>query len=125
MFKGGAGKLNRLITFQTLPDPSGPKNDFGELLAEPEDYIEDVRAAYEPVGGGEFREAEKRHAETTARFRIRYRSDLNVEDAPEKYRILYTEDYCASPKVIRIYNIQHAAVFGRRDELHFHVSEVR
>lgn len=127
-FKGGAGKLDRLITLQLLPDPNdpdAPKNDFGELTSEPVDDIVDIRAAVESVGGREFPESQKRHVETTARFRIRYRGDIDVRALPATHRLTYIEDRNARPTVVRIYNITHAEIIGRREEIHIEVSEVR
>lgn len=124
-FKGGAGALDRLITLQALPDPDGSRNDIGELIASPADDIVDIKAAYETVGGREFPESERRHAETTARFRIRYRNDVDVQSLPKTHQVTYCEDYDASPIVTRIYDIQHAEVVGRREEIHIHVSEIR
>lgn len=123
MFKGGAGALNRLITLQRLPTGS-TRNDIGEIIGTPQDEIADIRAAYEPLGGREFPEAEKRHAETKARFRIRYRTDLNVQALPETHRVLYVEDYETSPRVTRVYDIKEATVIDRK-EIHIEVSEIR
>ena len=125
MFKGGAGKLDRVITLQRLPDPDGPKNDLGELLALPQDEIQDIPAAYEPAGGRAFPEREKRHAETEARFRIRYRSDINVQTLPTTRRIAYAIDHSLSPAIRRIFRITWADVIGRRAEIHIEVSEIR
>jgi len=125
MFKGGAGKLDRLMTLQRLPDPDGPKNDEGELTELPVNEFENVRCAYEPLGGRAFPEREKRHAETTARFRLRYRSAINVQILSESYRVLYIIDHSTSPAVTRRFRITGADVIGRRDEIHIEVSEIR
>lgn len=128
MFKGGAGRLNRLITLQRLPDASSAtatKDSFGEVTGDPTTAICGIRAAYEPVGGREFPESQKRHAETTARFRIRYRPDINVQRVVETHQIAYVEDYDANTRVTRTYDIKHAAVVGRREEIHLEVDEVR
>lgn len=126
VFKGGAGRLNRLITLQRLSDGvNGTKNSFGEVTADPTNALCNIRAAYEPVGGREFPESQKRHAETTARFRIRYRPDIDVQRVLETHQITYVEDYDASSKVTRTYDIKHAAVYGRREEIHFEVDETR
>lgn len=124
-FRGGAGALNRLLTLQVLADESGAKNTAGELTGEPQDDLSDLRAVFEVAGGREFPEAQKRQSESTARFRIRYRPDINVQRLPETHRAIYVEDYQASPHVLRIFNILWAAVVGRREEIHIEVSEVR
>lgn len=51
------------------------QNSFGEPVP---DWADDfsVAAAFEPIGSSEFPMAHKRHAETTARFKIRYRKDI-------------------------------------------------
>lgn len=123
MFKGGAGELNRLMTLQRLPTGS-TRNDIGEIIGTPQDEIRDIRCKREQVGGREFPEAEKRHAETTARFRIRYRTDINVQTLPATHHVTYVEDYTTSPRVTRVYNITVAAVIDRK-EIHIEVSEIR
>ena len=131
MFKGGAGKLNRLITLQRLPDPDGPKNDFGELLAIPVNDIVDIKAAYEPAGTRSFPDREKRYSETEARFRIRYRSDIAVartsarKALPETHRVVYVVDHNTSPAATRLFRITGADVIGQLDEIHIEVSEIR
>jgi head-tail adaptor len=125
MFKGGAGVLNRVITLQSLPALDGPRNDIGELTSSPTTAIENIKAVYEPAGGREFPAFEKRHAETTARFRIRYRNDIDVQALPATHQVLYVEDWELSPPVTRTYDIRHAQIIGRREEIHIQVSEVR
>lgn len=126
MFKGGAGALNRRITLQRLPDPDGPKNDFGELLAGPVNDIEDIRAAYEAVGTRAFPDREKRYQETTARFRIRYRPGLDIQALPLTHEILYAIDARLSPPLRRRFRITGADdPTGQRFEIHIEVSEIR
>lgn len=125
-FKGGAGALNRLIDLKRLPSTTtGTRNSFGDVVDAPVADLRNVRAAYEPVGGREFPESEKRHAETTARFRIRYRPGINVKDVVETHQIDYIEDRSTKTPTTRTYDIKHAVVVGRRDEIHFEVDEVR
>jgi head-tail adaptor len=129
-FKGGAGALDRRITLQRIPDANTETPDsFGEVTAEPEDFLTCIPAAFEPVGvgqrGSEFKESEKRNAETIARFRIRYRRDIDPQKAPSTLRLLYIEDYRSDPQVVREFDIHYVAVIGRFEELHLHVGEVR
>jgi head-tail adaptor len=121
--------LDRYVTLQRLPDPNdpdAPRNDYGELTSEPEDDLTNIRSTrLERVGSQEFPEAQKRHTDTTGRFRIRYRGDINTQTLSATHRLKYIEDYRSSPQVIRYYNITDANIIGRFEEIHIEVSEVR
>lgn len=127
--KGGAGKLNRRITFQRLPPESGTKDGFGELTAEPTDDIVNVPAAYETLGGGrrgfEFLASEKRNSESTARFRIRYRPDLDLNMLPATHRIKRIHNPRLHTDVVSYSDIKAAYDLGERhEEIIIEVSEV-
>lgn len=70
------GALRDLIEFQLTPDPD-TKDGFG---ATQEAYATDfkVYAQYQALNSTEFPEKWKLVAQTTARFLIRYRADINV-----------------------------------------------
>jgi head-tail adaptor len=124
-FKGGAGSLDRRITFQRLPDPDGTRNNFGELTGEPTDDLVGVPAAYDQVGTRQFPEAQKRQTETTGRFRVRYHRGFNVQQLPETHRVTESENPAAIEPIIHIYKITGAYTVGRLDEIHVEVAEVR
>ncbi len=118
-----AGSLNNLVIFEakTIPET---QNTFGEPV---DVWAEAFRewAAFEVVGSREFPTAAKRFAESTARFRIRYRSELGDPKAADKYRIVMTIDPYASPVVTSTWNIQQPqAIGGQRVEMHIEASEL-
>jgi|SRR5688572_17122599 len=122
----GAGSLDRRITFQRLPTE---RDESGDLVGDPvTDFA--CAAAFEPVGGigirnREFLASEKRHAESTGRFFIRYRKDFNVRTAQATHQILMVEDRSASPIVTRTFDIKDAQAFRRAGYFVIEVSEVR
>ena len=69
-----AGKLDRLITIQAA---TTTQNEFGEPIPSWSN-LADVWAEYLPGGGSERFTAQQVYAETTARFRIRWRSDVDA-----------------------------------------------
>jgi head-tail adaptor len=124
-FRGGPGTLKRRITFQRFPDPEDEalKDSLGEVTGEPTDDFT-CFAAYQPIGGKEFPVSEKRHAETTGRFWIRYRRDINPRTLPATHRISYVENASVTSPVTRTYDIRAVASFGFV-EMHIEVSEIR
>ncbi len=77
------GALRHLITFRLKATPED-RDKFGAPV---EAYTDDFTAyaAYQPVGSREFQEKWKQVAESTARFLIRYRPDIDVAN----HRITY------------------------------------
>lgn len=112
------GKLTRQrITFQRKVVVKGKFND------QKEEWVDDfsVAAAFQPVGSDEFHVAWKRYAESTARFMIRFRSDIN----PATHRIVMTMDW-ASPALNSIWDIKPPiAVAGRPFEIYIEATEVK
>jgi len=81
----------------------------------------DVHAAFGPLGSTEFPSAAKRHAEATARFRIRYRHGI----AAGTHRIVFAFDPNESPTDFRTFDIfQPMPVDGKRFELWIEAVEV-
>lgn len=120
----GAGDFNRMIHFQALKtaDTAGVgKDDFGDVDAPATDAIE-CRAAYEAAGGTEFPSWQKTASEATARFRIRYRSDINLSTVAATHQIRYVEDY--NTGLTRIYDIKSARITDTRREIVIEVAEV-
>lgn len=70
------GALRHLITFRLKATPES-RDKFGAPV---EAYAADftVYAAYQPIGSREFQEKWKQVAESTGRFLIRYRTDIDV-----------------------------------------------
>lgn len=121
----GAGSFNRRITFQALTDantPGASKDDFGETSVPPADSIE-CWAGYETLGGREFPSWQKRASEATARFRIRYRPDINLATVAATHRIRYIEDHDTG--LTRTYDIKSARITDTRREIEIEVSEVQ
>lgn len=78
-------------------------------------------AAVEWVGTREFPEAQKRHAESTTRFRLRYRRIPKIN--PAKHRIRMVRDPNTSPPDVSTWNI-HGVQYPSRLELLIEASEV-
>lgn len=74
-------RLDRSIDIQT---PTGTRDAAGQPVASWADFEAGVPAEYLPVGGAEQFEAQQRLGAATARFRIRYRTDLT-----RKMRIVF------------------------------------
>lgn len=117
----GAGKYDNWITFQLMPKPE-VQDSMGASISVPADHFESW-AAFEPIGTREFPEAQKRHAETTARFRIPY-PDFTID--PARHQIVMDFDDESSPPNSSIWNI-HGAMpeKGKRFEMVIEVSEIR
>lgn len=79
-----AGPLDKLLTFERNTTPEGQDNS-GDPLETWNDAFT-VYGAFEPVGGREFPASQKINAETTARFRIRFRPGLDAAH----YRIRFS-----------------------------------
>lgn len=128
-FKGGAGKLTRRITLERLPPADGAKDSFGELTDLPEPDIENIAAVYEVAGSanrtGEFLASEKRNSEANARFRIRYRPDIDLQKLPATHRIKRTHNPRVHPAIVSYADIKSAYDVGERHvEIVIEVSEV-
>lgn len=105
-----AGKLDRRITVQIQQETSPITTEFGEPTTT---WVESFQcwAAFEPAGTREFPTAQKMFAETTGRFRMRYREALDPTLNPQvasEYRILFNSS---------IWNIQQPSLIGRRNDL--------
>lgn len=119
-----SGKLRNRIVIQqkTIPET---KDSFGGLAEVWTDALT-VSAGYEQIGSKEFPSFQKRFAETTCRFRIRYNSLLMRPDAADRYRIEFTLDEDASPPVTQTFNIsQPYDPEGKRRELLIESSEIK
>ncbi len=115
--KGGSGVLRHLITFQVKTD----SHHLGSAIETWADSFEDY-AAFEPLGSREFRIDQKRHSQTTARFRLRYRSGIDVD----RNRIAFAFDPNASPLIVSIWNIHGVLpADGKFGEMYVEVSEIR
>lgn len=120
-FRGGAGTLKRRITIHRRPDPEAQNPVGASSDSWPAQYT-DVPAAYEPLGGLEFPLNEKRHEQTTARFRIRYKPSID----PATHSISHIPDRCANPPVTQVFDIHSVIqVNGERFELEIEVSETK
>jgi len=116
--KGGSGALRHLITFQVKTDTKSSSGAAGETWT---DSFEDY-AAFEPIGSREFRVDQKRHSETTARFRLRYRSGIDVD----RHRIAFAFDPNSSPLITSIWNIHGVLpADGKFAEILVEVSEIK
>lgn len=102
-----AGLLDRWVIFQLRTET---QNSYGEPV---EAWAETFGtwAAFEALGSKEFPALQKTHAETTARFRIRYRTGID----PATHRILFDD---------RLWNIQPPVPIGRNVELQIEASVV-
>ena len=103
---GGAGSLDQLLTIQLKTET----NDLGSITETWADQYVDVHCAVEWLGSREFPAAEKRHTESTVRFRIRYRHGIEAG----RNQILYVMDPNTSPSDIREFDIFPPMMIGRR-----------
>lgn len=102
---------------QTQADPAG---QFGTPLDTWTDLYE-VPGCFEVLGSREFPAAQKRYAETTARFRIRYIAGINAATD----RIVMVFDPGASPIITSTWDIAPPIpVKGKRFELLIEAFEV-
>jgi SPP1 family predicted phage head-tail adaptor len=112
-----SGTLRHQLTFQAKTET---QDSFGAPVESWTDAFT-VPGAFEPLGSSEFPGVDKRYAETTARFRIRYRNDID----PDRHRIVFAMDPDASPPNESIWNIQPPLpVEGKRFELWIEASEI-
>jgi len=102
-----AGSLDRRIVFQIKTETQSRSGAPTEIWT---DSV-NVAAAFEPLGSREFPLNQKRYAETTARFRIRYRSGIN----PATHRISYAG---------QTWDISPPLTIGRNIEMHIEASEI-
>lgn len=106
---GQAGSYDRRILVQTKIETQSRSGAFIEDW----DSVAplNLAASFEPLGSDEFPIGQKRHSETTARFRTRYRTGIN-EDTN---RISFAG---------RFWNVLRAIPIGRNVELVIEVSEI-
>lgn len=105
-----AGKYDRRILIQIKTETQSRSGAVTEDW-ETETPL-NVAAAFEALGSREFPIDQKRHSETTARFRIRYRPDID----PDSNRISYAG---------QTWNIYPPLTIGRNVELVIEASEVQ
>lgn len=121
-----SGQLRHRLIFQLKTET----NTFGSISTTWTDSIT-LWGAYEPVNSREFPAAQKRNAETTARFRIRYRADIMAPDAEgrrseDRYRVKLVWDEDVSPPDEQYFNIYPPLPKGgKRFELIIEATEVR
>lgn len=117
----GAGKYDQWLVFQKMPSPE-PQDSMGGSIGVPVTQFS-AWGAFELIGTKEFPEAQKRHAETTARFRIPY-PDFSID--PARHQIAQVFDAEISPPLSATWNVLGATpVDGRRFEMLIEVSEIR
>ncbi len=119
----GAGDFDCRIRFYRLP--TTPRDGFGDQTTDPTFQFE-CSAARQIAGGAEFWGSNKRNSESTARFIIRYRQDLNPRTAMATHQIRMIEDrnLPESSQAERIYDIKAIEILGRRQFIQIEVSEV-
>lgn len=83
----------------------------GGITKTPSVLESNVPVAFEPLGSREFPVYQKRYEETTARFRLRYRTDIDT-----KTDVLIFEG--------KTYDLKPPAIVGRNVELEYEASEV-
>ncbi len=113
------GILRQTLYFQAKTVPE-VQDKFG---APQEDWADSfsIPGAFEPLGTREFPSSHKINSETTARFRIRYRSGID----PDQHRIRFVLDADTSPPVSSYWNIQKpVAVGGRLAEMLIEAREI-
>lgn len=109
------GKLRHRIT---LKAPVRTANDLGEEVITYPAATAVVRAEVLDHSGREYLASREAHAETTAKIRIRYRADVDVD-----WRVVFDPGGNAR---VRTYDIKHIADFaGRRREQHLLCDEIR
>lgn len=114
-----AGKLNRRIVIQqtTQTKPDDGFNNVQDVWA---DWSTD-RAEFQALGSHSFQVNWKQYAETTARFKIRFRQDID----PAIHRIVMLDDRF-SPAVQTVWKIsQPYDTRGKQRELYIEASEIK
>lgn len=114
----GAGAYTEFLTFNRMPFPEVMDSSGGSISV-PE-FQFSTWGAFEPIGSDEFPAAEKRHSETTARFRIPY-PDYPID--PARHQIVMDFDESVSPPNTSTWNVLGA--YGDRFETTIEVSEVK
>lgn len=113
-----SGRAEHFLIFQTK---TTVQSSFGTLVETWADAFE-WWGVFEMLGSREFPAAQKRFAESTARFRIRYRA--NIDSA--NYRIVMVLDRESSPITTSTWNIYPVVpARGKRFELLIEASEVK
>lgn len=82
-----AGKLRHRLVFQTKTVPEDQDDTGAPIEVWATDFT--VWGSFQQLGSREFPLAQKRNAETTARFIIRYRSGID----PDKHRIKFQDRF--------------------------------
>lgn len=93
-----AGSLCHKLTFQKLQKT---EDSFGKESIEEWVNAFTAYAAYEVVGSREFPTSAKRFAETTARFKVRYRP--NLDSAEYRIQFFFDPDHQIEPQIFNIY----------------------
>lgn len=116
----GAGKFDQWLVFQKMPSPE-VQDSMGGSISVPATQFS-TWGAFELIGTREFPAAQKRHAETTARFRIPY-PDYSID--PARHQIVQVFDADISPPLSATWNVLGATpVDGRRFEMIIEVNQV-
>lgn len=102
-----AGGYDKRIWIQSKTETQSDSGNVTETWSN----LYNVAAAFEPLGSREFPIDHKRYAESTARFRIRYRPGIGAGT----HRIVYGG---------KTWNISEPLVFGRNVELRIEASEI-
>lgn len=113
-----SGQYRHRIALQvkTVPDAQDSVGAPQEVWT---NVCDNLPAAFEAVGGREFPESQKLHAEVTARFRIRYRQNIRAGT----HRVVWSLHCDESP--IPAWNILAVKDDGRRRWTELQVSEIR
>lgn len=114
----GAGVYTEYLSFYRLPKPE-TQDSMGGSISTPELLFE-TWGAFEPMNSDEFPAAEKRHSETTARFRIPY-PDYTLDPGRDSVQMVFDEE--ASPPNISTWNV--VGDYGDRFETIVEVNRVR
>lgn len=101
-----AGGYDKRIWIQSKTETQSDSGNVTETWSN----LYNVAAKFEPLGSREFPIDQKRYAETTARFRIRYRPGIT-----ERHRIVYGG---------QTWNLSKPLVLGRNVELQIEASEI-
>lgn len=112
-----SGQLRHYLAIQSKVEP---RDSYGAPI---EDWNDEfyVWGSFEPVGTREFPSFQKVHAESTGRFRIRYRAGID----PNRHRIALTMNFDASPQERTYWDIQRPqAVAGRMSEMVIEAREI-
>jgi len=114
---GQAGKLNRQIFIEQTTQA---KDTFQNVQNQWLPFDED-RAEFQALGADSFQTNWKRYGETTARFRLRFRQDID----PAIHRIVMYDDRF-SPPTVSVWKISPPYdLKGKQREMFIEASEIK